>query len=186
MAAGVFSGPLPCIHRPDAARAARPFTRAELDRFLAQAPAFMAWLEFQGASLGDFRSPAIWRDKGLMEEISIYARINGWHSGRFLYVLSHVMQGLNHSDPDDVLISRLESHLDMVWANPDISDQMRETIMSSLEEELERARNPEDSGIPRQEMVLIRDRQEIILDFIEGGGHRAIVGNDAPYAAGGS
>ena len=105
--------------------AAGPFTEAELNRFLADWPAYAHWSYKSFDYYRTRRGPDAWRYMGSREEKAFLAG-RGWATPeRFFYILSHINVALRGAGParsGPGSLSELEAQRDKIRESPMIPD----------------------------------------------------------------
>lgn len=158
------------------APAQEPFTKAELDKFLADYPEFAAWAQKAGNSLEDVdSSQEVAAAMQYNKEIQEYLEGKGWTADRFFYVLSHIGMGLMRSAMGDGNMSaadQLQMQRDMIANNPAIPENDKKEALAELDEAIAETRKNADllnQDIPEEELALILANKDKIMEVMTSG-----------------
>ena len=151
----------------------KPFTAKELNRFIADYPAFAAHMRDEGETLRNVREPETWETMQVTSRMTDHLKKQGWEPERFLYVISHVAAGLAAVTLEEQAPA-LEEHLAEAHAeimdNPYLSQEMKQQLLDQMRQGLADMRKLDQAGrdVPEEELQLIRKNKKRILKAFEG------------------
>lgn len=106
--------------------APKPFTSAELSKFVVDYPALGQWLVQQGRHFGGTHNPLVISGMRYNPNFLAQLKEKGWQSDRFFYLLDHINMGLlvTRAEQDRAEAkARLKAQLKQMNANRDIGRQ---------------------------------------------------------------
>ena len=114
---------------------AKPFTAAELDRFLDDWPRFVGWAEARGRELESISTPSEMMEAFARFDADSFLRDAGWDPERFSYVAGHAWMAMivisaQLQVPE--MIAGLDEAIEAVRANPMLTAQQKRTAIDEL------------------------------------------------------
>jgi hypothetical protein len=114
---------------------ARPFTSAELDRFLDDWPGFVKWAEARGRDLEVVTTPSEMLQAFQRFDAGVYLRDAGWDPERFFYVAGHswmatVVISAQAQVPE--MIAGIDEAIDAIRSNQMLTNQQKQATIDEL------------------------------------------------------
>lgn len=151
----------------------KPFSKAELTKFMADWPQFASWAEKKGEHYSDVKDPDAWIGMKYSAEMQSYLKKNGWKAERFFYILHHVVIGLMKLQMEELspqMNQQLEAQIDMIKKDPNIPEAQKQQMIASMEASLAQTKQVNENfkeEIPAQEMALIKADKDKLMKVFE-------------------
>ncbi len=114
---------------------AKPFTAAELDRFLDDWPRFVRWAEERGRDLESVTTPSEVMQAFRRFDADSFLREAGWDPERFFYVAGHAWMAtvvLTAQQQMPEMIAGIDQAIEAVRANPALTAQQKQATIEEL------------------------------------------------------
>lgn len=150
----------------------KPFTAKELNKLLADYPAFAAFMASEGEAIEQAGRPEAWEGVRVSSRMADYLKKKGWEPERFFYVISHVGAGLVavtlEEEAPRVQAGLAEAEAE-IRDNPYFSEEMKKQLLDQMRQSVAEVKKLDQAGkeIPEEELKLIRKNRERILKVFD-------------------
>ncbi|MBN2139420.1 MAG: hypothetical protein JW718_00310 [Desulfovibrionaceae bacterium] len=147
------------------ASASEPFTKAELDRFLVDLPAYVDLVRSEGERIENLEDPGTWEAARLGAAVTSFLESRDWVPERWAYVAAHVSQGLavaqmKRHAPE--MMSQMDAGRAQIMNNPYISAAQKQELMAQMQQSKAAVKSL-GKDLPAEELALVKGNLDRIM-----------------------